>query len=440
MKHTFLPVLLCSAALCGSVAQDLHADSTKQPQLWRPTVIYDYNMMDGEWKLRHFGTNEYDLFTGYQLKSHNIYYGDTGEPQNEGIATLENGEVVVEEQFTYKPEGTLTLIRKMQYDPIVPVCVYQETWTNNVEKDIYLDETLLATIYKTEIARNEAGNITSIRSYTQNVINDPGVWEPNISWFEVEYGDDQTATAIRYYQQMPGEEPVERSSITDIVWDRTDGQITSYNYLSFVNISSKNRILSATVNDTSFHGSFSGKLTASYDWQDDDNYSYEWRLMLNDDDEFPYRSLSVSASLGFSQREIENVSVTGFDNYDEESGQYKVEAFEKRVTKYYIDLYGITIGSERKDYWGAELYNEEVTYNTIEYDAEGGYPVLWYSDYVKEVFEDSVFLNTPAGIDEVASDDTEVKYFNLQGIEVADPTAGMYIRRQGSEVTKVLIK
>ena len=34
----------------------------------------------------------------------------------------------------------------------------------------------------------------------------------------------------------------------------------------------------------------------------------------------------------------------------------------------------------------------------------------------------------------------EVEYFNLQGVRVAEPTAGMYIRRQGNTVAKVLVK
>lgn len=46
-----------------------------------------------------------------------------------------------------------------------------------------------------------------------------------------------------------------------------------------------------------------------------------------------------------------------------------------------------------------------------------------------------------SGIEEVESDDdAPVEYFNLQGMRVANPEAGVYIRRQGSSVSKVLVK
>ena len=41
---------------------------------------------------------------------------------------------------------------------------------------------------------------------------------------------------------------------------------------------------------------------------------------------------------------------------------------------------------------------------------------------------------------ETVDADAPVEYFNLQGMPVANPAAGVYIRRQGSSVTKVLIK
>ena len=48
-----------------------------------------------------------------------------------------------------------------------------------------------------------------------------------------------------------------------------------------------------------------------------------------------------------------------------------------------------------------------------------------------------------AGINGTVSDtdnaDAPVEYYNLQGIRVNNPTSGVYIRRQGSTTTKVLI-
>ncbi len=46
-----------------------------------------------------------------------------------------------------------------------------------------------------------------------------------------------------------------------------------------------------------------------------------------------------------------------------------------------------------------------------------------------------------SGIEEVESADAApIEYFNLQGMRVANPEAGVYIRRQGSSVSKVFVK
>lgn len=51
-------------------------------------------------------------------------------------------------------------------------------------------------------------------------------------------------------------------------------------------------------------------------------------------------------------------------------------------------------------------------------------------------------IHGAAGVKSVAADnaDAPVVYYNLQGVEVANPEAGLYIRRQGTTATKVMIK
>lgn len=53
-----------------------------------------------------------------------------------------------------------------------------------------------------------------------------------------------------------------------------------------------------------------------------------------------------------------------------------------------------------------------------------------------------VTVGNPAGVDEIEADNTDapVEYFNLQGVRVENPSAGLYIRRQGSSVEKVIVK
>lgn len=73
--------------------------------------------------------------------------------------------------------------------------------------------------------------------------------------------------------------------------------------------------------------------------------------------------------------------------------------------------------------------------------------VAYLLDKTTGVVENVIFIPAdkikaydPAGLTEIASEaDAPVEYFNLQGIRVAEPGHGLYIRRQGTEVTKVIL-
>ena len=47
----------------------------------------------------------------------------------------------------------------------------------------------------------------------------------------------------------------------------------------------------------------------------------------------------------------------------------------------------------------------------------------------------------PAGVNEIidSTDDRE-EYYNLQGVRVANPESGIYIRRCGDKVEKIIVK
>ncbi|MGM9861391.1 MAG: hypothetical protein ACI30W_02225 [Muribaculaceae bacterium] len=52
-----------------------------------------------------------------------------------------------------------------------------------------------------------------------------------------------------------------------------------------------------------------------------------------------------------------------------------------------------------------------------------------------------LFVEVTAGVEDVAVDaNAPAEFFNLQGVRVAVPTSGLYIRRQGNTATKVLVK
>ena len=65
--------------------------------------------------------------------------------------------------------------------------------------------------------------------------------------------------------------------------------------------------------------------------------------------------------------------------------------------------------------------------------ADGNYAPIYYTDFV--------FTEDQASIETIDADtNAPVEYFNIQGIRVENPTNGLYIRRQGSKVSKVLVK
>ncbi len=58
-----------------------------------------------------------------------------------------------------------------------------------------------------------------------------------------------------------------------------------------------------------------------------------------------------------------------------------------------------------------------------------------------EYIQPILYVEVTAGVEDVAVDaNAPAEFFNLQGVRVAVPTSGLYIRRQGNTATKVLVK
>lgn len=49
-------------------------------------------------------------------------------------------------------------------------------------------------------------------------------------------------------------------------------------------------------------------------------------------------------------------------------------------------------------------------------------------------------LNQTVGVDEIATEEGETRYFNLQGVEVVNPESGIYVKIVNGKATKVLVK
>lgn len=65
----------------------------------------------------------------------------------------------------------------------------------------------------------------------------------------------------------------------------------------------------------------------------------------------------------------------------------------------------------------------------------------YFIDDSQPLFEITVSLNDQSGLSgSLITEDAPVEYFNLQGVRVEEPSAGLYIRRQGPKAEKVLLR
>ena len=117
-------------------------------------------------------------------------------------------------------------------------------------------------------------------------------------------------------------------------------------------------------------------------------------------------------------------------------GNASLSNFNKLTATVETNLGEATFASSTKS-WTAEadeLVNE-VVFTIGATNRCGGLEITYVEDE-----------NGLAGIEEIAGDlnnaNAPVEYFNLQGVRVnaENATPGIYIRRQGSETTKVLVK
>lgn len=77
-------------------------------------------------------------------------------------------------------------------------------------------------------------------------------------------------------------------------------------------------------------------------------------------------------------------------------------------------------------------------------NAEFDIPVVWHGGALGDIPIAVKFTGKieTTGLNDIEAVDADapVEYYNLQGVRVADPTPGLYIRRQGNNVSKVIIR
>ena len=110
--------------------------------------------------------------------------------------------------------------------------------------------------------------------------------------------------------------------------------------------------------------------------------------------------------------------------------------------------------TEKNDFttWKGEMvegkakFTNTVADKTCDLGVTKGTNGTWYTNIAlsvgaEEILLPALYKNDGAGVENVMIDaNAPVEFFNLQGVRVANPENGIYIRRQGSNVTKVYVK
>ena len=316
--------------------------------------------------------------------------------------------------------------KEFAYDPIVHSLVVSNcgyTWDNGAW--VQNGNNFIRTV-----TRNDAGNITQV----EVAILYNGQYDPTERCI-VEYGPDGKANKITDMQlsyngiSYTWEKTVE---ITDIVWDRTDGQVVSVENL----FSGANRIKSATFNDD---GDVM-KVEATY-VPDSESYTTVTKSTATDG--------VVVADVTKTTRVDVLDAIGSYEIVDTEVYEYDGEREEySYVEKLHYNAYGLeTLIYAAFEEEGVEPDIWQWTVGTTTDDPQYGYPreyIIREYDPEEGEFFNSIRVEYLGYVDVAGTavvetaPDTSAEYYNLQGIRVADPVSGVvYIERRGNVARKV---
>ncbi|MDE6192876.1 MAG: hypothetical protein K2M83_02675 [Muribaculaceae bacterium] len=436
MKKSFLLAATAMSALAFT------SSANDTARFFRPqTVSFQYYQSHND----RWGNMNVEKYT-YNADGSVASMDETG--QKTVYTYNQDGNIARKEIFNiYSGATTPVTTKEYEYDPIIKDFVISETeyfYQGNTEP-------LYTTGNGTEITRNDAGNVTKVRTY--NVSN--GQKKYDDEQMTVAYGPDGKATTVTYekLKTKNGQTITEiEEQWTDIVWDTTDGQILSMEcddpnsdmYFS------SNRVASATV--TSDDLPQPAAFTATYDGD-----SYHSLFMMGNDriceikfnciEKFaPREEFDECWSYEAEKYEVE---------FDKDNGQYYIESRVSRKETNTADAFGFCLLNEvtTTEYKSSGNKTEtEIQKTVVTYDDQYGYPIQaakWEKDDSDRDFEPvslyffSDYINVdPAGMSAIQPDasDAPVEYFDLRGVRVKDPEGGVFIRRQGNATEKIFIR
>ena len=172
----------------------------------------------------------------------------------------------------------------------------------------------------------------------------------------------------------------------------------------------------------------------------------------------------ISESSTFGRLSLTDVTITNGELTSDVKNAITIKAEGEGYTM--KDSYGRYLGFDGTHTTSFQLYTEvsplciwTISFTagkaSISLTAEGntglvgvtkGAEGTWYNNIAPsvnaaEVLLPTLFVKKGSGLESVAVDnEAPVEFYNLQGVRVANPEAGIYIRRQGSNVTKVYVR
>lgn len=394
-------------------------------QLWRPVSATQYVFEDGEWLEMAVEEFEYDS-RGNVIKStanEDGFLNVVEDKYNDDNMLVERIEKEGEEG------GELVNVSKRTYvyDPIVKDYYIQRngySWSDGEwVANFYCENNI--------ITRNTGGNIIEIVKELPLMDNMcpayKSVWNYDAKTgkaneFYYYYNENMTAPLWNLYEEV---------SYKNIEWDRTDGQMTD-GIMEL--LSGANRVKYA---DIYYENELDGHIIVTYSGEND----YVLKNTFVNPDEVAQEVIYEAIDENGSYRITENIYLDDEYNLVE-------EPFVTSVETVVIDAHGNMTEDTIE-----ETYSDEMPFvmgekHEYEYDANGNPTQLTISiydmdeeEYIAEsrtVYGDYIDV---AGIGGITADGNEpVEYFNLQGVRVDNPAGGLYIRRQGSDVRKIIIK
>lgn len=394
--------------------------------VWKPGKQSNYFWWDNEWSLASEVTYTYTD----EGKLASAKQGDVTETRFEYDA---EGRLTTE--TTYSPEGEAFQKYEYTYDSVIKNLIIRNANYVMDGSDWKLDSEDF-----TEITRNSDNNITQISEFSS--YNGNKTEQQRVVYT---YGADKKINTIKLYY-YDGEEGVEMvAEMTDIKWEKTNGQLIDLDTEELRYYFSDNRIASATLPKAT-NEPYLGDIFVKFDYKSGLGGFTMTQTMNNEvivKDEF-----TITDTFGsYTERDFS----VDFDNNDEGVWERDGEDLYDFIRTY--DKFGNILVEKEITYVDA---NPEKVLGTIElsgsvvYDTENGYPTEYTttrkydenpaSNNNRIVWSD--YKSFEAGIGAIATDNENapVEYFDLRGQRVDNPASGFFIRRQGNNVEKIVVR